>query len=1073
VLSRGKVTPASVAYYTDTVAAGVEDYYAGRGEAAGEWLGRGSAAAGVQGEVSSEQLRRMFDSAHPVTGESLGAPYAVREGADRVTGWDLTFSAPKSVSTLWAVGGGAVGLEVRDAHDAAVRAALAYLEDHAAFSRTGKAGVRQVDTEGLLAAGFVHRTSRAGDPQLHTHVLVSGRVRCGDGVWRALDSRALHRQLKPAGTIYQAALRAELTARLGMAWTEVDRHGQAEVVGVPEELRRAFSSRRAEVEPRARQQIAAAEVELGRSLTPEERRREFERAVVSTRSAKQLDGSDTGLFDRWQTQADALGLPAERWAPDVLDRSRPATPLDRDQLVAEVLDELSTTQSTFERGDVVQQLARRVPATVGSAELARRWVETTADRVLAQAGVVRLAAPDLKVPAGLSRRDGMSVFVPHGAVRFTTETTLAVEQHVLDLVVAGRHAGRAIASRVAVGVAIEKFGLGDDQAAAVRRVTTAGEAVVCVVGPAGTGKSRAMGAAVHAWVDSNIGVRGLALSAVAAGVLQSEAAVASDTIAKFLFEHDRPGGPGPAWKLHPGEVVVVDEAGMVSSRDLARLLTIAEEAVGKVVLVGDPAQLGAIEAGGLFRLLAADTDAAELGEVRRFTQPWEAAASLKLRDRHPDAIGTYDDHGRVVGGDRLWVIDDAFARWRHARSKNQSVVVLAADHATVHAIALLARAARVQAGEVEPDGVLTAAGQTVGVGDEIVTLRNDRRLVTNRDGWVRNGDRWRVDARHHDGALTVSDLAERGQVTLPADYVTEHVALGYALTVHKAQGVTVDHGILIADQQLSAEALYVAMTRGRRDNTALVITDDLPLDNHDRHPPQTPAEVLAGALARPAAERAALDHLRDTLERSESLAVLAPRLANLDAWIAQHAPPNRADELAGTQAQLDHAQRVAKPGVLTRTGRENRRRVATLTERRNELAATQDVFQTWVDEHADTLDYRQQLAAQVLDRRQQLGDDAARRQPDHIVELLGPIPTDRDSARRWTHHAGRIEAFREQFGIHPGQLGNRPVDWVQAREWDLAVGDPLNTLRLQNRIAALQHERTQPRDLDLDFGIGM
>jgi conjugative relaxase-like TrwC/TraI family protein len=182
VLSRGKVTPATVAYYTDEVAGGLDDYYAGRGEAPGRWVGHGSDSAGLSGEVSPDQLARLFEGVHPETGEPLGADYKVRAGADRVTGWDLTFSAPKSLSALWALGGGEVGLATREAHDAAVAAGLEYLEEHASFSRQGKAGIRQVDTEGLLAAAFVHRTSRAEDPQLHTHVLVSGRVRCEDGV---------------------------------------------------------------------------------------------------------------------------------------------------------------------------------------------------------------------------------------------------------------------------------------------------------------------------------------------------------------------------------------------------------------------------------------------------------------------------------------------------------------------------------------------------------------------------------------------------------------------------------------------------------------------------------------------------------------------------------------------------------------------------------------------------------------------------------------------------------------------------------------------------------------------------
>nr|MDP9454145.1 relaxase domain-containing protein [Actinomycetota bacterium] len=259
MLSRGKVTPATVSYYTDEVAAGLEDYYAGRGEAVGHWVGHGSNAAGLSGEVSPEQLTRLFQAVHPDTGEALGAAYKVRADADRVTGWDLTFSAPKSLSVLWALGGGEIGMAAKEAHDAAVAAGLEYLEEHAAFSRAGKAGIRQVDTEGLLGAAFVHRTSRAGDPQLHTHVLVSGRVRCEDGTWRALDSRALHRELKPAGLVYHAALRAESETRLGVVWGPVDRNGQADIVGVPKDLVEHYSKRSRAMEAVAKTKIAESE----------------------------------------------------------------------------------------------------------------------------------------------------------------------------------------------------------------------------------------------------------------------------------------------------------------------------------------------------------------------------------------------------------------------------------------------------------------------------------------------------------------------------------------------------------------------------------------------------------------------------------------------------------------------------------------------------------------------------------------------------------------------------------------------------------------------------------------------
>jgi hypothetical protein len=177
-------------------------------------------------------------------------------------------------------------------------------------------------------------------------------------------------------------------------------------------------------------------------------------------------------------------------------------------------------------------------------------------------------------------------------------------------------------------------------------------------------------------------------------------------------------------------VVVVDEAALVSSADLGRVVTLAAEAEAKVVLVGDHRQLGAVEAGGLFRLLAGETEAAELSGVRRFHAEWEREASLGLRDGDRAVVEEYYQHGGVVGGERGVMVDEAFERWQCARARGDSVVVCAADQASVEELAARARAARAAAGEVEAEGVV-AGKHVVGVGDEIVTTRNDRRLVTS------------------------------------------------------------------------------------------------------------------------------------------------------------------------------------------------------------------------------------------------------------------------------------------------------------------------------------------------------
>ncbi len=348
-----------------------------------------------------------------------------------------------------------------------------------------------------------------------------------------------------------------------------------------------------------------------------------------------------------------------------------------------------------------------------------------------------------------------------------------MEGRVLDAVSDGRDSSRGIADSAAVEGAIADARLSLEQARVVRRVTASGDTVECVVGAAGAGKTRTFAAARTAWEASGHRVRGLAVSAVAAGVLASETGMAADTIAKFLLDHAEPDA-APAWRfrpaerLAPGEVVVVDEASMVASRDLARLVETVQRVHGKLVLVGDHRQLGAVEAGGLFRLLAADAWATQLEGVRRFADVWEGPASLRLRAGDPGVVDLNASHGRIQAGTRADLLAAALDAWVAAREAGESVAVLAADHATVDLLGARARQVRVDAGEVEPGGV-DASGQIVGVGDEIVTCHNDRRLLTSRGAWVRNGDRWKVTARTLDGGLSIEHVGGRGRVHLPAD----------------------------------------------------------------------------------------------------------------------------------------------------------------------------------------------------------------------------------------------------------------------------------------------------------------
>jgi conjugative relaxase-like TrwC/TraI family protein len=864
MMGLAKIAPDGWAYYAREIAGGVEDYFVGGGEESGHWIGRGAEAVGLSGGVDGEALARLFgQGCHPVSGVPLGRPFGSDTTA--VAGYALSFSPPKSVSVLWALAPPEVTDEVRAGHDQAVAAALEFLQDHAAFTRRGQGGTVQESTSGCLGALFVHRTSRAGDPQLHSHVLVANKVQAvSDGRWLAVDGRELYEVQKAAGMLYKACLRAELSARLDVAWGEVDGNGGAEILGVPEGLIGEFSKRRVQVEAAAARLVGEREVSLGRSLTGDERAAIFQLAAYQSRAAKGRDRAETTsqLRARWRSEAVEAGAPVERWLGQVLGRrafSRGELTLARmgvtpslELALVEAIDRLEGSHSTWGRAQSVEVLSLVIPAhKTGSAGQVREVVEAAAELLVSHPDVVGLSCPD---PPDAR----------HGQARYSTWWTLQTEQGVLDVIDTGRDAAVAVVPTLPV---LAGAGLSQDQDRAVRRLCGGGERVAVLVGPAGSGKSRTLNAARQAWQQAGVSVRGVAPSAVAAGVLAQEAGIASDTLAKFLLDeaHGRTS-------LGAGQVIVCDEASMVSTRDLARLVLLADAADAKIVLVGDHYQLGSVDAGGLFRLLASDAKTAELTGVRRFVDPWEAQASRRLRRGELSVIGEYSQRGRVRSGDRDQALDAAHDAWNQARDQRRSVVVMAADHDTVDQLAMRARAARVQGGEVEATGIALGA-QTVGVGDEIVTTHNDRRLVTTTGAWVRNGDRWKIDQRSPSGSLRLRSLHARGTVTLPGSYVQEHVALAYAVTVHTSQGITVDHAVLVVDRATSAEHLYVGMTRGRRHNLACVVTEPAG-DEHTRRPAPTPAQVLSNALRRTSAQKSATETLRDELEQ------LQPRAGN-------------------------------------------------------------------------------------------------------------------------------------------------------------------------------------------------
>ena len=575
---------------------------------------------------------------------------------------------------------------------------------------------------------------RGCDPQLHTHVLVANKVRAKDGHWLALDARELFCHQKAAGMLYKSALRSELTARCGVSWTAVDDNGIAEIEGVPVELCDAWSARRQAVKAAGDALVAEREAALGRSLTSSERAQCFQLAAYRTRTPKVDAETPTEVLKaRWHEEAVGFRHDPGRFLAGVLGHERAVVVTPGVDKLTSVLARLEEHSATWTRADVIEECARLVDGP--DAASVRQALETLADAVLRDPEVVSLEAPlPVEAPGFLRREDGMAQLERHGGRRFSTTGTLWREAAVLEAAAAGAGAGVGIVPEAVATRAISEARLGEDQDAAVRGLLGGGEQVALLVGPAGSGKSRALSAARAAWEASGHEVLGATPSAMAAEVLEEAAGIASDTLAKLLGELER------------GQLVL-------SSRS--------------VVLVGDPHQLGAVGPGGLFRTLVDDHGVHELETIRRFTHAFEAAASLRLRARDPSILPAYVAHDRILEGSRPAMLDAALAAWRAGRSSGRDVLVMAGDNATAAELSRRCRAERVRAGEVERGGVAIASG-IAGVGDEVVTLRNDRSRRSGAGDVVRNGARWRVVERDESGALAGGAARRRGTRAPPS-----------------------------------------------------------------------------------------------------------------------------------------------------------------------------------------------------------------------------------------------------------------------------------------------------------------
>jgi conjugative relaxase-like TrwC/TraI family protein len=815
MLSIGKMVAGAEDYYLGVVAQGKEEYYTGAGEAPGNWMGSGTTALGLRGEVAPDDLRAVLAGLSPKDGSPLSGRHA---GASRVSGFDLTFSAPKSVSVLWGLSHSETSAAVRAAHDGAVAEGLEYLERHATVARRGVGGERRIETSGLVAAAFVHRTSRNGDPQLHTHVLAANVVLGSDGRWSSPDARLLYFHARTAGFVYQASLRAHLVEALGVRFGPVTR-GAAELVGSDPTLLRRFSTRRAEIEA----YLSSRDESTGRTA---------ELAALATRSPKPSNdaiGTSPDLRSLWRDQALAVGIDPHA---DVATLRRPRAVVISEDVASGMTERLvgpeglTEQESVFERRDLIRAIAESLPE---GAHL--EAVEAQADRVLAAPGVVDLD--------GLGRG---------GEQLQTTRELLDVEAVLLEVAGARQQdGGGTVESGLVTSIMGDHPHLSVEQAAMVQRLATSGAGVEVVVGKAGAGKTTALAVTREVFESAGYVVSGTALSARAAEELELSAGISSVTLARLVGELD-----DEIRVLGPRDLLVVDEAGMVGTRTIGRLVDETAASGAKLILVGDPRQLAEIDAGGTFRSLANRLGAIELNENRRQHEAWERLALDELRSGNvAKGLEAYDAHDRIrISETMVATRTDMVERWLAARESG--ALMLAVNRRDVDALNAVARTRLTEAGVLGAE-LLCTEERSFALADEVVCLRNARKLG------VLNGTRGTVIGFDDEGLHLETTSGPR---VLPTRYVgSGHLTHGYATTVHKAQGATYDRAFVLATDSLTREAGYVAMSRARAGTELFVISGSF---EDGRQPDLGKDEPMARTAARLATSRAksmASEHL--------------------------------------------------------------------------------------------------------------------------------------------------------------------------------------------------------------------
>lgn len=1101
----GPVASGREGYYTGAVAAG---------EPPGIWHGRGAEALGLTGEVNADLMEAIYarlldprdEATHsrarwaeaaalapghrhyrspeeiykdalarePDAGPERRAELqtrAERDSKQAVAFWDATFSVPKSITLLAvaferaannAAGAGrheeaASWRAMLNAVEAAAMkgasASVDYLEAHA-YARVGNhssgAG-RWMDQNGFIVAQFLQHDSRERDPQLHVHQAILNVHQRADGKWGRVDGRALTLHKWAAAAVGERVMEAELARTLGVQFeTRETRDGVVrEVAGVSQDLMDLFSKRSRAVTAKTDQLIREYEAQHGRPVSVLERQYIAERATLLTRKAKSHTGETAEQrLDRWEREARtkmAGGL--EQLARDVvaIREAPPAEDISPSQVIKQALWEVGKNEAVWTRSELMFAISGALPANLGiPADKIPALLERLADKALGQAVVVVEKESAAGLPAEFRLGNGLSAFQRPGDDKYATPGQI-VDERINER--AAVRTGCRKLSKYAADQAVAWFGragytLGKDQAAVVHGVLSSGARVEVLTAAAGTGKSFAVGAIAEVWAASGGRVFGLSSSQSAADIL-SEEGLRAFNISRWRGELERDA----ELRLRIGDLVVVDEAGMASTEDIADIAQRCERAGSKLLLVGDSRQLAAVGPGGALADVGAIAQRYELTEVRRFSHAWEGDASLRLREGDLTALDDYDKHGRLrSAGTAEEAQFQASRAWLADTLAGMRSLLLVGSNAAAAEVNAELRAELVRLGKVEEQGVpLDREGTVAGVGDLVQARKNNWSMVTP----VINRQTFRVTEALSDGGLKVVSDSGR-ELTLPANYVSQHMTLAYASTVHAAQGRTVDtaHGVV---DKADANSAYVMATRGRDANTLYVVTkplaSDAPVGEAQEVEPRSAKAVLSDMLERSEVERGALAQKLEAEEQAKSTFRNVDQLIDGIAFYNAGRTSAALDRLAaegvitGEQREafaaddampsvdrlLRHAEVSGKSpeevlrGALegktlkgsTSVGRVLHARIRTEMEQKApRISSYRDLIPANVDER--WREYFERLADQGDMRRHELGARVAEEQPPWAMVTLGPVPEDPLQRAVWESRAGWAAGYREE-----------------------------------------------------------